>query len=151
MFLSYVHTFRAIAILFVVAGHAIWILQWPADAPTRDILADTLENGTVLFLFVAGFLFQHLSKRYAYRDYLSKKFKNVTLPYLILSTPSALEGAFAQHVYRQYPQLVGTSAVYRYLWFMIKGGAGNNKALWFVPMLVSAWRVRWRSSCGRWA
>ena len=39
-------------------------------------------------------------------------------------------------MYGQYPQLNGTSAVYRYLWFMIKGGAGNNKALWFVPMIT---------------
>ena len=120
----------------MVAGHAVWILPWPPDAPTQNVLTDILENGTAMFLFVAGFLFQHLSKKYTYRDYITKKFKNVIVPYLLLATPSALEGAFAAHVWRQYPQLDGSSAIYRYLWFMIKGGAGNNKALWFVPMIT---------------
>lgn len=136
MFLSYVHSFRAIAILFVVAGHSIWILQWPVDSVMCNALADGLENGTVMFVFVAGFLFHHLSKRFQYKDYLGKKFKNVILPYLLIATPASVEGALNPHFYLRYPEIAGTPVVYRFFWFMIKGGASSNKALWFIPMIT---------------
>jgi peptidoglycan/LPS O-acetylase OafA/YrhL len=136
MFLSYVHSFRAIAILFVVAGHAISIFPWPSDPLAENILSDTLENGTVMFVFVAGFLFQHLSENYRYGNYLLKKVKNVLLPYLLIASPAAIEGAVSGRIYGRYPQLDDASVIYRFFWFMIKGGAGANQALWFIPMIM---------------
>jgi peptidoglycan/LPS O-acetylase OafA/YrhL len=136
MFLSYVHSFRAIAILFVVAGHAISIFPWHSDPLAENILSDTLENGTVMFIFVAGFLFQHLSENYRYGSYLLKKVKNVLLPYVLIAAPAAVEGAMTVRIYQHYPQLDDTSVIYRYFWFMIKGGAGANQALWFIPMIM---------------
>jgi len=135
MFLSPIHSFRAIAILFIVAGHVIWAFSWHQHPHVRDFLADFFENGTVLFVFVSGFLFQHLSARFDYRDFLSKKFRNVVLPYLIISTPAVLY-ALHGHPASTYPQLDHTSSLYQALWLYSKGGAHINYPLWFIPMIT---------------
>jgi len=101
----------------------------------RDFLADFFENGTVLFVFVSGFLFQHLSARFDYRDFLSKKFRNVVLPYLIISTPAVLY-ALHGHPTDTFPQLDHTSSLYQALWLYTKGGAHINYPLWFIPMIT---------------
>src|SRR4029453_15378019 len=53
-----------------------------------------------------------------------------------ISTPASLEGALSPHFYLRYPELDGASVAYRFFWFMIKGGASSNKALWFIPMIT---------------
>jgi peptidoglycan/LPS O-acetylase OafA/YrhL len=135
-FLPYVHGFRAIAILFVVGAHSIWVLNWHDNPATEAFLADFIENGTVLFVFVAGFLFEHLESGFRYRSYLLKKLRNVVSPYLVISTPVAIHDAYTAGIYRRYPDLVGTSGLHRVLWFLVKGGAGTNVPLWFVPMII---------------
>lgn len=136
MFLSYVHSFRAVAIMFVVGGHALWIFDWPADDPTKNVLADVIENGTVLFIFIAGFFFHHLAHKYTYRDYLTKKVKNVLLPFVVMASPAVVESALNPAVCGQYPQLDHTSVPYRLGWFLVNAGAGINRPLWFVPMIT---------------
>jgi len=136
MFLSPIHSFRAIAILFIVAGHVIWAFSWHRHPHVRDFLADFFENGTVLFVFVSGFLFQHLSARFDYRDFLSKKFRNVVLPYLIVSTPAVLYTLWHGHPDSVYPELDHTSSIYQAIWLYLKGGAHINYPLWFIPMIT---------------
>ncbi len=86
-FLSYIHSFRGLAVLLIVAGHCVESLRWQRFPYILWIIC---SNGTVLFVFIAGFLFQHLSGKYRYGDYLKSKFKNVILPYLILSVPAII-------------------------------------------------------------
>ncbi len=136
MFLSHIHSFRAVAILFVIAGHVIWAFQWHLHPNVRDLLADVLENGTVLFVFVSGYLFQHLAQKFRYTDYLKKKFQNVILPYLIISTPAVLYTLLREHPAQHFPQLEGTSPLYQLLWLYLKGGAHINYPLWFIPMIT---------------
>ncbi|MCR4662599.1 MAG: hypothetical protein K5622_01765, partial [Endomicrobiaceae bacterium] len=64
----YIHIFRAIAIIIIVAGHCF-------DCP--QAILDSLVNvfikgGTALFVFIAGFLFQYLSDTYTYPTYKKK-------------------------------------------------------------------------------
>ena len=47
-------------------------------------------GGTALFIFISGFLFQHLSKKFEYKNYLSKKWTNVILPYLFITVSNTL-------------------------------------------------------------
>ncbi|MGM9994434.1 MAG: acyltransferase family protein [Candidatus Avigastranaerophilus sp.] len=47
-------------------------------------------GGTAIFVFIAGFLFQYLSDNFNYKVYLTKKFINVILPYIITCIPGAL-------------------------------------------------------------
>ena len=87
-FLGEIHSFRAVAIIAVVMTHVVDLLAWPVPPSlTERLIYSVAGNGTVLFLFVAGFLFQHLSARFTYADYLRGKLRNVIIPYLVISLP----------------------------------------------------------------
>lgn len=137
MFLRYVHSFRAVAIVVIVAGHAVITLGRDAEPRTMDFLLDLLDNGTVLFVFIAGFLFAHLSRKYEYRDYLRKKLTNVILPYLLVSIPAvAYTVAFTDPAEALPQYLGGTSTAYQVVWMLATGGGTFNYAVWFVPMIA---------------
>lgn len=95
-FLTYIHNLRGLAILFVVGVHAggyehEWVSH-PELNRFLDAFFDPSEgNGTVLFLFIGGFLFQYLTHdRFVYRKYLEAKFLNIILPYILISIPLIL-------------------------------------------------------------
>lgn len=88
MFLSHIHNFRAYAILGIVGAHSLHAFQWN-DSPFVFEFFDTIFNqSSVLFFFIAGFMFQYLGDRFEKWAYWKKKFKNVIVPYLLLSIPS---------------------------------------------------------------
>lgn len=95
-FLPYIEHLRGLAMMIVVAVHArgfTW--EWKSHPETNRILNvffDADEGyGTILFLFIGGFLFQYLtSDKFHYRSYLHQKFKNVIVPYLLISVPIIL-------------------------------------------------------------
>lgn len=128
MFLRYVHNFRAIAILFIVAGHAAFTLGRDAEPRTMDLLADVLDYGTVLFLFIAGFLFQHLSASYDYRGYLGRKLRNVVLPYVVTLLPGI---AFVLWTHRH----TDGSPVLRVATILVTGLGTPDYPMWYVPMI----------------
>ncbi len=137
MFLRYVHNFRAVAIVVIVAGHAIVALGRTENPRTADFLLDLLDNGTVLFVFIAGFLFEHLSRRFDYGDYLRKKLLNVIIPYLLVSIPAVLYTvAFTRPDLAHPEELGGTSAAYQAALMLLTGGFTFNYAVWFVPMIT---------------
>lgn len=92
-FLPYIHFLRGVAILYVVAVHARGFASYWRTSPEvftfLDAFSDPSEgNGTTLFLFIGGFLFQHLTHKYFnFPKYLTQKFKNLILPYLVISIP----------------------------------------------------------------
>jgi len=136
MFLKNIHSFRGIAIIIIVAGHTIDWLNWGQNKEAQNILYDVFANGTALFVFISGYLFQHLSKNFNYSDYLIKKFYNVISPYLIISVPAIVYAVFRGDPTRMYNQLKGTSKIYQIIWFYITGGAHLNYPLWFIPMIA---------------
>ena len=71
-----------------MATHVTDLLTWNKDQPLTEHLSYSIfQNGTVLFLFIAGLLFQHLSGRFRYSKYITGKLRNVILPYIIISIP----------------------------------------------------------------
>jgi probable poly-beta-1,6-N-acetyl-D-glucosamine export protein len=92
-FLSYIHFLRGVAIVYVVAVHARGFESYWQSSPDvfrfLDVFSDPSEgNGTTMFLFIGGFLFQHLThNHFHFGKYLTQKFKNLILPYLIISIP----------------------------------------------------------------
>lgn len=137
MFLRYVHNFRAVSIVIIVAGHAVITLGRVDNPRTVDFLLDLLDNGTVLFVFIAGFLFEHLSRRFEYRDYLHKKLLNVVIPYVLVSVPAVLYTvAFTRPDLDVPDELGGRSAAYQAVWMLVTGGGTFNYAVWFVPMIT---------------
>ena len=89
-FLRYVHNFRGLAILMIVAGHIAGLLTFVAHPGLNAAIQSLTINGSVYFVFIAGFLFQFLSRKYQYNRYLEKKVKNVILPYVLVSIPAIL-------------------------------------------------------------
>lgn len=86
MFLKSISNFRGIAILIIVAGH-LYVFGFTSDDIISIFIRDLMASGTTLFVFVSGFMFHYIYfKRYRFRQFITKKFKNVALPYLILGT-----------------------------------------------------------------
>ena len=87
-FQHHIHAFRGVAIILIVCAHTVPSLDW-SRAPTTGKVIDAIANeSSIFFFFIAGYLFQHLSKHFSYKNYLLQKLKTVILPYLILSIPA---------------------------------------------------------------
>lgn len=135
MFLNYIHSFRAVAILFIVAGHCVYLFEWESIRGQERLMKSLMQNGTVLFVFVAGFLFQHLSHKFTYGRYLKSKLLNVILPYVIVSIPmitvQALtqRGAFDPTFEHHWP-----TVAQNVLWSLLTGY--HILPFWFIPMIA---------------
>jgi len=85
---QHIHVFRGVAIIFIVFAHTIPSLDW-SDWPLTGKLIDAVANqSSIFFFFIAGYLFQHLSARFSFPQYLKQKLLTVILPYLVLSVPA---------------------------------------------------------------
>jgi peptidoglycan/LPS O-acetylase OafA/YrhL len=135
-FLRYIHTFRGLAIIFVVAGHLL--LSWAPNSPLHYFFEVFWENGTVLFIFIAGYLFQHLSRKFEYKSYLQKKVQNVIVPYLIVSLPIIVYRLYAHdypgYILGPHPDFAEWSVLKKLAFFIFCGG--HMQQLWFVPMIT---------------
>jgi probable poly-beta-1,6-N-acetyl-D-glucosamine export protein len=135
-FLSYIHSFRGAAILAVVATHVTDLLTWNKDQPVTEHLSYSIfQNGTVLFLFIAGLLFQYLSGRFRYSKYITGKLRNVILPYIIISIPAIVYeylrhgGIFAPDYPRRFDNPV-LHVAWSYL-----SAAQLPVPFWFIPVI----------------
>lgn len=90
MRLRYVEQFRALAIVMIVAGHAWYMQDWDRGSLAARLSLTIATNGTYLFVFIAGFLFQHLLPKFETWRYYRSKLRNVVLPYLIVSIPGLI-------------------------------------------------------------
>ncbi len=129
--LDYIHSFRALAIVAVVATHVV--PRPPAGTSAGIQVAKALiENATVSFLFISGFLFQHLSGTFQYGNYLKGKLQRVILPYLVISIPTFL-------LWRPWMKALEAgdlAAVSRMTAAGLLTGAHNPAPLWFVPLIA---------------
>lgn len=129
MFLGYIHAYRALAILFIVGGHSIDAFQW-GNTTLETLLRITISNGSILFVFIAGYLFQHLSLKYQLSSYFISKFKNVLVPYFLISIPAIIAfvffleresvwlGFYEQPIWQQIAAFYLTGAHLAPLWFI---------------------------------
>ncbi len=134
MYLGYIHSFRAIAIYFIIAVHCIDVFDWDKSPVLERIVRILINNGTVLFVFIAGYLFQHLSLRYQYKKYLIAKFKNVMTPYLIISIPAIV--VFILIVKREsvWQGFYSDPVWLQVLHFYITGL--HLAPFWFIPVII---------------
>lgn len=89
-FQQHIHVFRAVAIIFIVFAHTLPSLDWSAQPILGRVIDAIANESSIFFFFIAGYLFQHLSTRFQYKNYLKQKLKTVILPYLILSIPALI-------------------------------------------------------------
>lgn len=125
MFITSFHYFRGISILFIIAAH-VHVGNVEINNP---VFTNLLSGSTALFVFISGYLFQHLQNdNFNYSSYLNRKFKFVISPYLICSAPAivsiALSGDF-------HPLLGDVSTVEGSLINILTGR--HITAYWYIP------------------
>lgn len=133
MFLGYIHFFRALAILFIVCGHTIDTFAWDNQTLER-ILRIFVCNGSVLFVFIAGYLFQHLAGKFSPRAYYKTKIKNVITPYLIISIPAIVAFVFVLPRDTMWDGFYGNTWWQQIALFYLTGK--HLAPLWFIPMIA---------------
>ncbi|MCM5527272.1 acyltransferase [Parasegetibacter sp. NRK P23] len=135
-FIGYIHNFRGFAIISVVAGHLL--MEWPEDSIIHQFIRVFWENGTVLFMFMAGYLFHHLSANFKYKTYLVSKLKFVVLPYLLLSIPilayRLYSGDIPGYLLAYKPDFMALSGWEKFGFLYVTGG--HMQQFWFIPMIV---------------
>ncbi len=126
--LDYIDYSRAIAIIFIVAGHS---LCW-GQGKIRDINSLIFAGGTYFFVFIAGYLFYYLSYKFERKEYFKKKLINVICPYIITLLPVALLYS-CQNIdnWAFQPANFGMR-----LFAVLSGSYIVNAPTWFIGMIV---------------
>lgn len=89
-YLGHIHNFRGFAIFVILVAHSFSLFDWSGSPGLADFLKRVFANGTIFFLFISGYLFQHLSAGYRPAEFMRKKLRNVLVPYLVVSAPAIL-------------------------------------------------------------
>ena len=123
--------------LLIVAVHTIFLVADTAPG-LFQVLSIVLANSSILFIFISGYLFQYLIEDYTFGSYLSKKFKNVILPYLIMSVP-AIYILLTKPEWRSLSWMMTDSflekpVLVKILSFYITGS--HLPQFWFIPMIT---------------
>ena len=136
--LNYINVFRGLAILLIVAGHSMQFGE--IGSLTQKIAVEVFAGGTALFIFISGFLFQHLSAKYEFKNYMSKKWTNVIMPYLVVSIPGIILCLACPTAYKN--SFAGLSA-WLQIPLHITIGRVHNVPTWFIPMIIIFFLFSW--------
>lgn len=132
-FLQPLHLFRAIAIVLIVGAHCLPMMEW--DSPlSKQLVAGFTDESSTFFMFISGFLFQHLSTRFDYRRYLAVKFRNVLLPYIILSLPAIVFFVFLSRRDGLWTGFYDMPQWEQMMMFLLTGK--HLAPMWFIPLLA---------------
>ncbi|HDT0389510.1 TPA: acyltransferase family protein [Klebsiella aerogenes] len=133
--ITYIHYLRGVAAFFIVAIH--FNLFTNHDTISGKVFHHFLSEWTAIFVLISGFLFQHLVHKYKPRKFFISKFKNVILPYFIISLPVVMVFVLKlknDHPWLDLNELYNHSALYIMLFFYTTGA--QMAPLWFIPVLV---------------
>lgn len=136
--LNYINVFRGLAILLIIMGHTMQF----GDSSTliNNINCEMICGGTALFIFISGFLFQHLSSKFEYKNYLSKKWTNVIMPYLITSIPGLFFCLYCPVAYKN--SFAGLDPLIQ-IPLHLTIGRVHNIPTWFIPMIIIFFIFSW--------
>ena len=129
--LNYINVFRGLAILLIIMGHTMQFGD--SKSIINMINCEMICGGTALFIFISGFLFQHLSAKYEFKNYMSKKWTNVIMPYLVVSIPGIILCLACPVAYKN--SFMGLSA-WLQIPLHITIGRVHNVPTWFIPMII---------------
>ncbi len=129
--LNYINVFRGLAILLIIAGHT---MQTGAKGSLiNNISFEIWTGGTALFIFISGFLFQHLSYKFEFKEYLKKKWTNVIIPYFITAIPGIILCLTIPLIYKN--PFDGLNPFLQIPIFLSTGRV-HNVPTWFIPMII---------------
>lgn len=129
--LNYINVFRGLAILLILAGHTMQI--GAKDSIINNISYEIWTGGTALFIFISGFLFQHLSNKFEYKNYLKKKWTNVIVPYILTAVPGIILCFCLPKLYGN--PFDGLNPILQIGVFLTTGRV-HNVPVWFIPMII---------------
>jgi len=135
-FLNYIHWFRAIAILMVVFSHVIPFIEWNHNS-IRYASKAFFSGGTFLFVFISGYLFEHLKNSFEIRKYYLSKLRNVICPYILISIPAIamyILNFKTDHRWILTPDFNELPVFSKVIKFYITGA--HLGPLWYIPMAV---------------
>lgn len=135
-FLNYINVFRGLAILLIIIGHTMQF----GEGLIHNINCEIVCGGTALFIFISGFLFQHLSGKFEYKNYLSKKWTNVILPYFITAIPGLLFCFICPTLYKN--SFDGLN-IFAQIPILLSVGRVHNTPTWFIPMIILFFICSW--------
>jgi surface polysaccharide O-acyltransferase-like enzyme len=141
MFLNSFNYFRAIAIVLIIAGHALFSTHWPAASLFDRVLVNLLAGGSALFVFISGYLFHHVFyPRFNYPAFLRGKLQTVLAPYLVWTLLAVVYFVFYLG-WRPLEQLLFLpyggpfwDYIYPYLGYVVSGSA--TQAYWYIPFIL---------------
>jgi hypothetical protein len=143
IYLKSFNYFRGISILFIVGGHCISLAGWSINSLLEKIFINLLYGGSVLFVFISGFLFHHVFYRnFDYRIFLKKKIKNVFIPYLVLSAAPIIYYVFykgtGSGIYSDYIFSQQEGVYYQYIRpiVMFLWSGTTMTAYWYIPFIM---------------
>jgi surface polysaccharide O-acyltransferase-like enzyme len=143
IFLNSVNYFRGICILFIVAGHCVSPSGWHIDSFFEKVFINLVYGGSALFVFISGFLFHHVFyNNFDYLTFVTKKVKNVLIPYLILSSAPIIyfviykgtaSGRYSDYIFLQKEGVYYEYArpIIMYLW-----SGCTLTAYWYIPFIM---------------
>ncbi len=140
MFLRSIHYFRALAIVFIVAGHSYGLGAWWIHTVADKTVANVISGGTSLFVFVSGFLFHHVFfPKFSFGSFMMKKIHYVLLPYLVLSSVFLISILATRTGFNADQFLLAGEGIYAlylrplalYLWT-----GGVNFTYWYIPFIM---------------
>ena len=137
-FLNYINVFRGLAILLIIMGHTMQV--GTSGSLLHKINCEIVCGGTALFIFISGFLFQHLSGKFEYKNYLSKKWTNVVLPYIITAIPGLLFCFLYPVAYKNTFEGLNT---FLQIPILLSIGRVHNTPTWFIPMIILFFVCSW--------
>ena len=130
-FLNYINVFRGLAILLIIAGHTMQLGE--PNSVLHKINCEIICGGTTLFIFISGFLFQHLSANFEYTKYLQKKWTNVVMPYLLTSILGIIFCLILPNTYGN--SFDGLPILIQIPIFLTTGRI-HNTPTWFILMII---------------
>ena len=125
---------RGLAIVPIVAGHCYNALNWQPGSMGAHLTA-LWADLNILFIFISGFLFQHLLGRFVYKAYLKAKLRNVIMPYLVMSVPALALYASGLKVHPHFGDLIASLPATERLGLLLLTGAQMGP-YWFIPMMA---------------
>ena len=142
-FINSIDYFRGIAIIIIVAAHSYGIANWNVytDPTLFEQFFYALNlNGSVFFIFISGFLYNHIFyPRFDYKKFMIKKAKYVLIPYLLCSAIPILYTVFVDNQNKFLPDTLQDKPILAILWFLATGRAVY--AYWYIPMIMLVFAI----------
>ena len=126
-----IHILRGIAIFGVVATHSLNIFNWDEAPQTYQFLDGFLNQTSIWFAVVSGFLMQHINKDTEILEFYKIKLIKIVLPYIIVSIPAVIYYTSFSHTYRVAPEFYDRPTIERIALFFITGK--QLAPFWYIP------------------